>query len=310
MAEGEHLALLQAFTDDSSAQDGDRRLFLAGYLHSAEAWVAFSKEWQAELDAAPSIKYFKAKDANRLVGEFDKANGWDTERRDAKVEALAAIIERYQPLSYQFSINRQIFEDELKPVSPYGFGRPHFQLCFAVVAGLAQYAASVDMTDPIEFVFDEQQGVDDDIGMFFSALIEPLPANAKKFIAGEPLFKDDRSADALPLQASDMLAWHIRREHQEVTSLPLTNSLRNKNGHLVQDLPDDMVRRWAEHHGKLAGTPQLRTKAQWRAARNEIERLLAAGIDPSKIDRPGIYYPENAPTLLRLWGRIRRFFQI
>ena len=302
------MAILRAFTDDSSAQAGDRRLFLAGYLHSAEAWAAFSTEWRTELNAWPAIKYFKAKEANRLSGQFDGAQGWDNTRRDVKVANLAAIIQRYQPLSYQFSINRQIFEEKLKPVSPYGFGRPHFQLCYAVVAGLAQYAASEKVTVPIDFVFDQQEGVDDDIGMFFNALIEALPTDAKKLIAGTPSFKDDRDDEALPLQAADMLAWHLRREHEESISLPVTASLVNRSGHLVQELPDDVVRRWADHHSKLPGTPHLRTRGQWRAAKKEIRRLQDAGIDPSNIDRPGRYYPESAPRILRLWGRIRRWF--
>ncbi|UZE48755.1 hypothetical protein ONR75_29050 [Rhodopseudomonas sp. P2A-2r] len=133
---------------------------------TADAWASFSQAWSAELKAWPSIEYFKASEANALNGQFDYKDDWDEAKRDVKVGNLAAIISHFQPLSFFFSVNRQIFEDELKPVSPYGFGRPHFQMCFSVVAGIAQYAAQEGISTPIEFIFDEQQGVDDDIALF------------------------------------------------------------------------------------------------------------------------------------------------
>ena len=52
--------LLQAFTDDSAAQAGDKRLYLAGYLHRADVWASFSKDWHKELKAWPAIEYLKA----------------------------------------------------------------------------------------------------------------------------------------------------------------------------------------------------------------------------------------------------------
>jgi hypothetical protein len=136
-------------------------------LHRADAWASFSEDWDRELRAAPSIDYFKAVEANNLNGQFHYKNGWDEAKRDAKLANLAAIIEHYQPCSFEFSLNRQIFEDELKPVSPYGLGRPHFTMCWAVVGGLAQYAAQQELSVPIHFIFDAQNGVDTDIWLFF-----------------------------------------------------------------------------------------------------------------------------------------------
>ncbi|MET3905886.1 hypothetical protein ABID59_000207 [Bradyrhizobium sp. S3.3.6] len=287
------MAVLQAFADDSAAQTGDRRLFLTGYLHRTEVWTRFSEIWRAELRSWPAIEYFKASEANHLTGQFDHTR-WDEALRNAKVNKLAAIIDHFRPISFEFSLNRQVFEDELKPASPYGLGRPHFTLCFAVVAGLAQFAAQQGMNTPIEFIFDEQQGVDADIGLFFSALRKDLPIEAQRLISGDPHFKSDRDDAYAPLQAADLLAWHIRREHETGSRVGLTNSLINKDVHLVQEIPDDMMRRWAGHHSKLPGLPLLQSKGQWKVLKSEIKRLQDAGIDPSKIRGPGIYYPEGA----------------
>jgi hypothetical protein len=302
------LAFLQAFTDDSAAQTGDKRLFLAGYLHRADAWASFSDSWNAELKAWPAIKYFKGSEANNLRGQFDYKQGWDEAKRNAKVSMLAKIISHYHPLSFQFSINRQIFEDELKPVAPYGFGRPHFQMCFAVVAGIAQYTAQEGITTHFEFIFDEQEGVDADIKLFFSHMKKHLPAEAQKLIDGDPIFKSDREKRYMPLQAADLLVWDVRREHETGIRLPITGNLLNKDAHLVQDIPDDSLRSWVEHHRNLPGIPLLETRKQWRGVKKEIQRLQEAGIDPSKIKMPGVHHPEGTPVLARMIDRLRLLF--
>lgn len=298
------MVILKAFTDDSMAQTGDRRLFLAGYLHNVHAWDAFSRDWQRELRAWPTIDYFKAKEANRLVGQFDRARGWSEAMRDAKVHNFADIIAYHQPFSYQFSINRKLFEDELKPVSPYGLGRPHFTVCQAVISGLARYVSEKGITEPIEFIFDQQEGVDDDISLFLGELMKSLPQEAQRLIRGVPSFQDDRSEGNLPLQAADLLAWHIRREHEEAVKLPLTRLLLSRDGHLVQDIPDGVIRMWAAHHRSQLGIDLVRSRVQWRQLKNESRRLMKAGIDPANIRSPGIYYPDTAPLYLRLWARL------
>jgi hypothetical protein len=303
------LAFLRAFTDDSAAQEGDRRLFLAGYLHRADVWAKFSDDWHAELKAWPAIEYFKASEANNLSGQFDYKKGWNEAKRNAKVGNLAAIISHYHPLSFEFSVNRKIFEDELKPRSPYGLGRPHFAMCFAVVAGIARYAAQEGINTPIEFIFDEQEGVDADIALFFSRMKKNLPLEAQNLIEGTPFFKSDRDKRYMPLQAADLLVWHVRREHETGTMLPRTGDLINKTGHLTSEISDEIVRKWADHHSSQPGTPLLQSRGQWRTLKRSIQRLQDAGIDPSRIKRPGIYYPDNAPMLLRAFAALRRLLQ-
>jgi hypothetical protein len=46
-------------------------LVLAGFISPAEEWAAFSDEWQLCLDAAPSLRYFKMREAvNNPSGAF------------------------------------------------------------------------------------------------------------------------------------------------------------------------------------------------------------------------------------------------
>jgi hypothetical protein len=298
------LAFLRAFVDDSIAQKGDKRLFYAGYLHRADAWAQFSEFWDRELHQWPAIEYYK--------GSGEQFDGWDARVRDAKIGKLAQIIHSFKPLSFQFSLNRKFFEETLKPVAPYGLGRPHFDACFAVVAGVARHAAALNLTTPIEFIFDKQDGGDEGVRILFSELIKHLPAEARDLISDAPWFKSDLDNQFMPLQAADMLAWHVRRKHEYPDkSLPvLDEMLLNQEQHLVGDIPDHMIKKWADHNSTLLGVPSVQSKAQWDRFIRETKRLRAAGIDPSKITGPGIYYPEGTPMITRLIDRLRRLFRL
>lgn len=300
--------LLQAFTDDSAAQVGDKRLYLAGYLHRADVWASFSRDWHKELKAWPAIKYLKASEAHHLSGQFHHSQ-WDEQMRNAKLAKLAAIIAHYQPVSYEFSTNGKLFENELKPVSPYGFGRLHFTMCFAVVSGVSRFTAESPVRAPIQFIFDEQQGVDTDVEMFFAEMLKALPTEVQSLIDGLPMFKSEKELQYAPLQAADLLAWHLRREHETGEKLARTNGLISNDGHLVQEIPDEVLRSWASHHATLPGVPLLQSKRQWKDFKAEHKRLIDAGIDPSKIKGPGIYYPEGSTALSRGMAYLRRLFR-
>jgi hypothetical protein len=48
--------VLQAFVDDSGSATGDKRLFLAGYIHRIDHWVEFSNDWITALQEPPALK--------------------------------------------------------------------------------------------------------------------------------------------------------------------------------------------------------------------------------------------------------------
>lgn len=301
------MAFLRAFIDDSVAQKGDKRLFLAGYLHRADAWAHFSEVWENELRSWPAIEYFKGKEAHNLDGQFDRKR-WDHPKRDAKIAKLAEIIRVFRPISFHFSLNRKLFEEVLKPVSPRGLSQPHFVVCFHVVAGLAQYAARCGINRQIEFIFDEQDGVSADIQLFFSHLKRSLPKEAQDLIEGVPWFKNDKDKRFMPLQAADMLAWHVRREHEYPDKkIAILSELLHPAGHLVGEIPDEAIHRWADHHSKLQGVPLLKSQQQWRDLKTEIQSLMDRGVDPSKINRPGFYPPESAPAIVRIAATVQRW---
>jgi hypothetical protein len=152
------LAFLRAFTDDSAAQKGDRRLFMAGYLNRADVWARFSEAFDSELRASPAIEYLKMSEANSLQGQFE---GWPVAQRDEKIAALARIVRHFKPFSFQFSVDREQYDQTARPASPYGLADPHFWGCFGIISGLTRFAADQGIRTPIEFIFDQQDGTDD-----------------------------------------------------------------------------------------------------------------------------------------------------
>jgi hypothetical protein len=204
----------------------------------------------------------------------DQFQGWSEADRDEKMHGLARVVRHFAPFSFQFSIDRTRYYELVKPVSPRGFGNPHFIASFGIISGLVRFASEHKLKTPIDFIFDEQDGVDADIGLFFEYMTKQLPRAARRLITHTPIFRNDK--DFSPLQAADMLAWHIRREHEfreAPHTLPMADLLRCEKGHLVSELPEPIMVSWS----KQTGLDQFKSKKQWRDIKREIVRLSSLG---------------------------------
>jgi hypothetical protein len=100
-----HLVMLQAYVDDSTCDEGDKRLFLAAYINTADKWIRFSDAWQEELDSTPSVDYLKMSEAYNLSGEFKKFRNLPPCARDEKLAGLARVIRHFSPVSVHSSIS-------------------------------------------------------------------------------------------------------------------------------------------------------------------------------------------------------------
>lgn len=274
------VAFLRAFTDDSASEIGDRRLFFAGFVHRAEQWALFAEAWDAELKTRPAIKYLKMAEAQNLKKQF---RGWDADVRDAKLLSLAHVIAKFRPISFQFSIDRSKFDELYKPHAPRGLASPHFTCCLGVMSGLARFAKERGGNVPIEFIFDEQDGVSIDVQLWFDAIKHSLPRKIQKFIAGTPTFKDDMHV--IQLQAADLLAWHVRREHEnrDGDSLPPLGLMRRPHEHVfLGEISTEQMVQWAEHHKALPRVKILQSKSQWRKFKVDMAALLSSGFIPPR----------------------------
>jgi hypothetical protein len=190
------------------------------------------------------------------------------------------VIRHFNPLSFEVSVSREKYYQEVKPVAPRGLANPHFICTLGVIFGIARYVANSKDAMPITFVFDEQTGVSDDMALFLDYMKMSLPSAARNLIASPPIYGDDKQY--LPLQAADMLAWHLRREHEAgapLGSLPGTNLLLGGSGHLVSEITESHIRAWSKGFGELP-TAEMQGPKQWRNLKGEIVRRLSLGYVP------------------------------
>lgn len=270
------LLFLQAYIDDSACEEGDRRLFMAGYINSVDAWSAFAEHWQRELNNAPSVAYLRMVEAKALRGQF---RGWQAIERDKKLERLAALIRLFMPESFHFSVDRKDFDNLIAPNVARGIGSPHYVGVFAIVAMVTRYLAKRGVEAKVDFIFDQQSGVDADIAIFFEYMTKNIPKEARKLISGIPIFRDDK--DMVPLQAADMLAWHLRRQHQKGDVEQMLDLLFYEDGgHLVTHANNEVLQRISYGLRQIPSAGSMRSKSDWQRFRREITGLKASGFIP------------------------------
>lgn len=288
------MALLQAYIDDSACESGSQRLFLAGYLNTTSDWDRFVTAWGEELRTVPTISYLKMVEAAQLRGQF---RDWTATQRDEKLRGFVRLARHFKPVSFSVSIDRASYRSLVQPHAPRGLGNAYFVACFAAVTIVSKYAASKAINTPVEFVFDEQLGVDDDFRLFFGHMTDHLPRSARRLIAGPPVFADDKHR--LPLQLSDLLAWHVRRSFEDPANLKvrlLADALRSPE-HVTGHVDEDRIARLGAGFTEIPGAKALRSKAQWRGIKQAIEGLTASGYKPPY----GVWWK----NLLFRWGFFR-----
>ena len=263
---------------DSASDIGDRRFFLCGYVNTVEKWRDFSATWQATLQASPPIEYFKMAEAQNLRDQF---KDWLPLDRDKKVLSLAKVVRRYQPLSFECSVSREEYEKLLKPAAPYDLQGPYFGCFFGVITGLAQFLHAHGGRVPVDFIFDEQGGLGNDAALAYQWIKDGFKEGWADLLGASPIFRDDKLM--LPLQAADMLAWHVRRDREGVdppNSRPAMDFLRTSGMHILRDVDAATLASLARKMRLVPGVSRTQSRGSWRKVRKEMRKQIAAGLGP------------------------------
>jgi hypothetical protein len=213
--------ILQAFIDDSYRKEG---LFvLGGYIASAEAWAAFSNEWETALPSFGTRKkngkyHFKMSEMAGL-------------RLLHRVPAFYDIIERHVLCSLACKIDLIQLERAKERVwiedTPiiWGFLDNPFLTCFrflldnfhqvriAPPEGAPQFISRLTPPDKvIDFYFDEHSSKSAIISVWDEFVATRLE-HVRQLYGATPRFENDD--DFLPLQAADFWAWWVRKGFEE-----------------------------------------------------------------------------------------------
>lgn len=279
--------MLQAYVDDSGSENRpDKRLVLAGYILSANDWANFSVEWAVALAQPPRLAVL------HMSAGFP---GFDNKERAAKIDALVEVLSRYRPLSFECMVSRKDYEDILRPNAPYDLRHPYFP-CFVGVLSLAAKSVSEEgLEGPIDLIFDAQGNVGAGAAAWYLPIKKRDPHLAR-LLGGPPSFKDDQ--EALPLQAADLLAWHVRKcSEPKVTrrEREVADAIRFR--HRYMELTKETLVGWAAAFSQVPGIEA--TKSRESSVQTEIERLTST-VPPDQI----------VPVLNALQKRGERLHQI
>lgn len=286
------LVALQAYIDDSASDIGDRRYYLAGLINTADKWADFSDEWAAELASQPAISYFRNVEAQNYRGPF---KGWTRKQRVYKLERLASVAARYRPWTFEVSLNRREFDRIYKPNTLHALSHP-FQICFVLVMEIVARLHETEKFEvPVDFIFDETKGLGDLIIIMFDWIKDYQP-HWRNALGSTPVFRDDKKI--MPLQAADMLAWHLRRESEKRDPKNYHAPLKilRRAGHAKMEVPNQLLEEWGAKFAQLPNLAEMQKKSYTKKTKIAYAERKALGLGPP-VTSPEIEQILKAPKI-------------
>src|SRR6185437_2444135 len=203
-----------AFFDASGTMGDSPAFVMAGYIGRVEDWERFTVEWQAALDQPKAIQYLRMSEAWARRGEFQ---GWAREDRDLRLKLLAPIINRYAIASILSVVPTQSWRKYFVGRLENSYhDRPYYFAFHGVMANVVKYLHQKGIKEKVDFIFDSEGGEPiAEIIEGFSRWTELAPDHLKEYIGNPPIFRSEK--EVLPLQADDLIAWHVRRIFAEKT---------------------------------------------------------------------------------------------
>jgi hypothetical protein len=205
--------MLKAFFDDSGTDCSGPICLVAGYIAEAVAWERFSEHWAQTLHATPRIDYLKMAEAEARKGQFA---GWDKSSVEVKLTAFARIIRETVLGSVGSMVGCRNYALFAKGRVPETVDHPYW-LCFVGVKLTTLMLYRDRCGDgKIDFVFDQQSLGFSRRGTLLHEGWWDVLTESCSDVLGEIEFHDDKQV--LPLQAADMIAWHLRRHGAAILS--------------------------------------------------------------------------------------------
>lgn len=194
---------------DASGNMGQQPVYvMAGYFAASSAWKAFSADWKKALDQPRKTSVIKM---SHLMARDKTFAGWSEAERDAKLKILAPIINSYARGRINVVVPiaswRSHFVGKLDRVY---HDRPYYFAVHSVMSSLAKYLYGKGINDPVQFIFDSEDAEPtEEIQRTYADFVRTAPPFLQNQLSGPPRFEKDEEAQ--PLQAADILAWHVRR---------------------------------------------------------------------------------------------------
>jgi hypothetical protein len=201
------LLVMQVYIDDSIEPPV---FVLAGFIASAEEWEKLKVEWQATLDKPPRLAYVKMQEAHALVGEF---KGWNETARDKRLAEFVATIKRHVLAGVSLVVRHDDFRSVFRHRIAKPLDNPYWLVYYLLITHVFEWELKNGLTEKIDFIFDEQLHQSEQVKASYEIFYQQAPENIRGRFGKPPEHRDDKKT--LPLQAADILAWHIHRRYSE-----------------------------------------------------------------------------------------------
>lgn len=251
------LVALQAYIDDSVGEGGN--YVLAGHIASADAWEAFSRDWEKTLPMGLRDKdgwYFKMSEMAASPERMERVPAFYRVMED---HILLSVSVHFK-IADLAAAQRRIFVPRA-PIDWGDFANPHF---FAFRGLLDMFHLHREMIEdkipldqPVDFIFDDHSAKKP-LLQAWDDYLDRRKAHIRKRYGATPIFRDDRQF--LPLQAADLWAWWVREWYEtgdpidEHMNVPNFGKWRARQGHrkmVIQfsedELANGMLSLAAEH---------------------------------------------------------------
>lgn len=211
-----------------------------------------------------------------MNGQF---RGWSIEAKDAKILGLARVIRHFKPVSIHCSISRRDVKALMKGKVPYGFADPYGYVFSGIMVPLAHHQVQHSLNVPIDFIFDEQGGIGEEAKFWYKRIRDMQP-RAVRNVCPRTVVQERQIC--VPLQAADMLAWHIWRnaEKGNPNEWFVPDYLNADDHHIALDYDLPRLEALAEQMGKVKGIEHVASKSSWKKMRRDLDRSLASGYVP------------------------------
>lgn len=237
------MATFVAFSDESGVADPGGEFLVSGHIADERDWPLVVRAWQARvLDGPPALPYLHMSEIRR--DEWRRQHRISFNDAEERVAEAVRVLYSMGPMLAVVSVIKrkdlqEVFHNRFKRKKqvPLGLDEPDY-LCFIAYATilLAEVHRRYPVADRVNFVVSSKQKVTDRLSLFVEDMKQLLGANVHPELA--PMLGKlvpGSMEDQIPLQAADLLGWHMQRYYartlERVDESRLWMLTKERDGH-------------------------------------------------------------------------------
>jgi hypothetical protein len=210
------MAVITAFSDETEVHSAEGKFLMGGYIAPADDWPLVESAWQDRvLDGPPKLPYLHMRKIRN--SKWQQKYGITDYQAGCRVTEAAQVMHSFGNLAVIASSVRRSYLGEVFHAGRYknnhyiprGIDQPDY-LAFVGYAlfTVGQVHKKWPHARKVDFVVERKKGVTEHVREFkdeLQKLLDPPLAG----LVGELI--PASAKDSLPLQAADVLLWHIQR---------------------------------------------------------------------------------------------------